>query len=233
VMSPLASREPGGPTSRATPMFPLGTVLFPGMALPLHVFEPRYQALVRDCLAGASVFGVVLIERGSEVGGGDERFSVGTLARIREMWPLGDGRVGLLVSGEHRVRVERWLPDDPYPKAVLADLPDRPPPDGAAEGSGPPPEEALRAAARALRRALALAAEAGHSAPRAPSEEDVLEGFAADAEATTFRLAALVPAGPLDRQRLLEARSSLERLVLLERLALEAAEILALRLREG
>ncbi|MEN3314917.1 MAG: uncharacterized protein V7605_1151, partial [Acidimicrobiaceae bacterium] len=54
-------------------MFPLGTVLFPGLALPLHVFEPRYQSLVQACLDGDGHFGIVLIERGSEVGGGDVR----------------------------------------------------------------------------------------------------------------------------------------------------------------
>ncbi|MDP9419021.1 MAG: LON peptidase substrate-binding domain-containing protein, partial [Actinomycetota bacterium] len=56
------------------PMFPLGTVLFPGVYLPLHVFEPRYQDLVRVCLEGTPEFGVALIERGHEVGGGDVRF---------------------------------------------------------------------------------------------------------------------------------------------------------------
>ena len=63
-------------------MFPLGSVLFPHAVLPLHVFEPRYLALVERCLAGDQEFGVVLIERGSEVGGGDVRFSVGTVTRI-------------------------------------------------------------------------------------------------------------------------------------------------------
>ena len=75
-------------------MFPLGTVLFPGAVLPLHVFEPRYRALVRDCLAGDREFGVVLIERGSEVGGGDVRVEVGTVARIVQVAEPPDGRVG-------------------------------------------------------------------------------------------------------------------------------------------
>ena len=66
-------------------MFPLGTVLFPYATLPLHVFEPRYRVLVHDCLASdAPEFGVVLIERGSEVGGGDVRFRTGTVARLVE-----------------------------------------------------------------------------------------------------------------------------------------------------
>jgi len=62
----------------ATPMFPLGMVHFPGIVLPLRVFEPRYRQLTADCLAGDGEFGVVLIERGWEVGGGDTRFNVGT-----------------------------------------------------------------------------------------------------------------------------------------------------------
>src|SRR2546430_9614094 len=73
---------------RALPMFPLGNVLFPHAQLPLHVFEPRYRALAETCLAGDGEFGVVLIDRGSEVGGGDTRFSIGTFARI-----VASGRV--------------------------------------------------------------------------------------------------------------------------------------------
>ena len=84
-------------------MFPLHTVLFPGVALPLHVFEPRYRALTRHCLDGDGRFGVVLIERGSEVGGGDARLSVGTCARIVEAAELPDGRWVLMVLGVERV----------------------------------------------------------------------------------------------------------------------------------
>ena len=58
-------------------MFPLSAVLYPHAQIPLHIFEPRYRALTRDCLAGDSRFGVVLIERGAEVGGGDQRMAVG------------------------------------------------------------------------------------------------------------------------------------------------------------
>src|SRR4051812_9365869 len=79
------------------PMFPLGTVLLPGAVLPLHVFEPRYRALVEVCVAGDREFGVVLIERGNEVGGGDTRTSAGCVARIAEVRELPDGRY-LLVA---------------------------------------------------------------------------------------------------------------------------------------
>src|SRR2546427_2200311 len=110
-------------SSYELPMFPLGTVLLPYVVLPLRVFEPRYQALTRHVLAGTREFGVVLIERGFEVGGGDERFDVGTVARILEAAEAPDGRWRLLTVGSRRIRVEQWLEDDPYPRAMVLDLP--------------------------------------------------------------------------------------------------------------
>jgi len=100
-------------------MFPLGNVLFPHAQLPLHVFEPRYRALAETCLAGDGEFGVVLIERGSEVGGGDTRFSIGTVARIVAAGRLPDGRYLLATEGTRRLRVREWLPDDPFPRAEV------------------------------------------------------------------------------------------------------------------
>ena len=80
-------------------MFPLGTVLFPHAVLPLHVFEPRYRVMMRRCIDGDGEFGVVLIERGSEVGGGDARFDVGTIARIVQAAELDDGRFAIATVG--------------------------------------------------------------------------------------------------------------------------------------
>src|ERR1700704_3085588 len=131
------------------PMFPLGSVLFPSLVLPLNVFEPRYRALVHDCLAGDPEFGVVLIERGSEVGGGDVRSRVGTVARIVQVGELPDGRFTLLTVGTRRVVVARWLPDDPFPLAEVRDWPD----DGATDGP------AIDAVVSRLRRVLALKTE--------------------------------------------------------------------------
>src|SRR5687767_5279898 len=99
------------------PMFPLGTVLLPGGVLPLHIFEPRYREMIRTCLDGDGTFGVVLIERGSEVGGGDVRSDAGTLARIVEASETDDGRWGVVAVGAARIRVAAWLPDDPFPRA--------------------------------------------------------------------------------------------------------------------
>jgi uncharacterized protein len=99
------------------PMFPLGSVLFPHVGLPLRVFEPRYRQLVLDCLDGDNCFGVVLIERGSEVGGGDARFGVGTIARITDAEPLNDGTWAVSAIGTQRVQIQRWERDNPYPRA--------------------------------------------------------------------------------------------------------------------
>src|ERR1700680_541599 len=98
--------------SRRLPMFPLGSVLFPAAMLPLHIFEPRYRVLMFDCTReGAEPeFGVVLIERGTEVGGADQRFGIGTVARIVEAGELPDGRWLVNAIGTVRVTVDRWLP---------------------------------------------------------------------------------------------------------------------------
>ena len=107
------------PGTRRLPMFPLSAVLFPHAELPLHVFETRYRQLTVDCLAGDGEFGVVLIARGSEVGGGDQRVGVGTVARIEKAAPLADGRWFLVARGTERITVSEWLPDDPYPTAMV------------------------------------------------------------------------------------------------------------------
>ena len=104
------------------PMFPLGTVLLPSVYLPLHVFEPRYRELVQVCLDGNQEFGVVLIERGSEVGGGDQRVDVGTVAQIVEATRMPDGRWALGAVGTRRIRVRGVPPGSPVSvRAVNAD----------------------------------------------------------------------------------------------------------------
>ncbi len=198
------------------PMFPLGSVLVPTAGLPLHVFEPRYRALVQDCLAGDREFGVVLIERGSEVGGNDVRTSVGTVARIVEARELPDGRWAVAAVGVRRVRVRQWLADDPYPLAEVEDWPD---PEPSAEHA-----EALQRVIVLLRRCLALAAEAGD--PTAPatielSPDPVLAGYQASVVA---------PLGPLDQQHLLMAPTPDARVERLSSLLADAVELLELRL---
>jgi uncharacterized protein len=110
----------------ATPMFPLESAFLPAEDLPLRIFEPRYSQLVADCLAGDPVFGVVLIAAGREVGGDDDRYDVGTLARIVEHQGYGDGRYILRCRIGERIRVRQWLPDAPYPRALVEPWPDEP-----------------------------------------------------------------------------------------------------------
>jgi Lon protease-like protein len=89
------------------PLFPLHTVLCPGVAMPLHIFEDRYKAMVEECLADQSPFGVVLIREGREVGHGDLAVAeIGTLAEIREATRYADGRFDLVTLGTQRFRLE-------------------------------------------------------------------------------------------------------------------------------
>ena len=98
------------------PLFPLHTVLCPGIALPLHIFEPRYRLMTQRCIDDASPFGVVLIRDGQEVGGSRLTVAnVGTLATIREAGRYPDGRYDLLVVGTARFAVEAVDTDrEPY-----------------------------------------------------------------------------------------------------------------------
>ncbi len=105
-------------------MFPLGAVLLPGEELPLRIFEPRYRRMIEHCLATDGRFGVVLIERGSEVGGGDVRTDIGTVALIDRYVRKMGGEFTLICRGTERVRVTRWLEDDPYPRAEAQPWPD-------------------------------------------------------------------------------------------------------------
>ncbi len=108
--------------TRELAMFPLGSVLFPGMPLPLRIFEPRYVAMLSSVLGETEQeFGVVLIERGSEVGGGDVRFGVGTVARIVSVQQAA-GSIVLLATGDARFEVVRWLQDVPFPRAQVREL---------------------------------------------------------------------------------------------------------------
>lgn len=93
------------------PLFPLNSVVFPGIALPLHVFEERYRALVQELLAieepGDRVFGIVAIREGYEVGtqGTHSVHRVGTLVQLTEATAYDDGRYDIEVVGRERLRV--------------------------------------------------------------------------------------------------------------------------------
>jgi len=100
-------------------LFPLHTVLFPRMTLPLHVFEPRYRTLVSECMEANEPFGVVLIRAGVEVGGPAVPHVMGCTARIRSIDSTADGRLQLTVIGERRFRILRLFDDRPYLRAEV------------------------------------------------------------------------------------------------------------------
>ena len=114
------------------PLFPLHTVLSPGIALPLHIFEERYRVMVRRCLDTSTPFGIVLIRQGSEVGprGGQSQelsiSGVGTFAEIREASKYVDGRWDLLTVGTGRFVVRQVIADqEPYLVGEVDELDDR------------------------------------------------------------------------------------------------------------
>lgn len=201
------------------PMFPLGSVLVPSAFLSLHVFEPRYRALARHCMDGDRRMGVVLIERGSEVGGGDVRFDVATRATIADAVELDDGRWVMVLVGEDRVRVRRWLPDDPYPRAEVALCEDRSP--------GPSASARRDELENLLRRVVAHKVELGE----APTGMTVDLSF--DPAVATWQAVGHAPLGPLDAQRVLGTDGADERLDLVLSLLEDEAAVLAQRLAGG
>lgn len=183
------------------PMFPLGSVLLPAMPLALRVFEPRYLEMMVDVLAQEPAeFGVVLIERGQEVGGGDHRFGIGTMARVADI-EQGDGLVGLIARGDARFEVIAWQDEDPYPRAEVRTLP--------ALIWTEECRASLVEAERLVRTALALASELADvtwSADIALSDEpgDLV-----------WQLAGITPVGLLDRLAFLRAGTTEELLSML------------------
>lgn len=199
-------------------MFPLGSTVLPGEVLPLHVFEPRYRALVRDCIEQPEhEFGVVFIERGHEVGGGDERRPIGTVLKMVQVGETDDGRFAVMSVGTHRIRVVQWLPDNPYPLADVDTWPDDEPdhPDLTARLSELLPR---------VRRAAALAVELGDPG------RDASEPLSEDSLVASYQVCSLAPVGPADRYDLLCAPGPMARLQMLADRLDDVETLLQLRL---
>ena len=178
------------------PMFPLDSVLLPGMPMPLRIFEERYLKLLGDLVTQENPeFGVVLIERGSQVGGGDKRMNIGTIASVTDIG-TSEQFYGLESVGTQRFRVNAWLPDDPYPIADIDFLPDL-----IWEETLMPVRVHLETKVRQL---LAFASEFGDLQYVA---DVVLSDHPIDA---CWQLAGILPIGSLDQADLLECRSAEE-----------------------
>jgi Lon protease-like protein len=202
------------------PMFPLGHPLLPGAVLPLHVFEPRYRQMVKDILAddvNPPEFGVVMIERGREVGGGDARSAIGTIGRIIDMQVTDDGRYTVVAIGTDRLRVNAWLPDDPYPVADVDPWPDA---DANDSSVTPAMIDALH---RRVRDINDIVRELGEMTPLPDAE------ISDDPHLAVYHLGSLAPLGPVDRQRMLAAPTLLARLDALSAALDDAAAVLEFR----
>jgi len=199
---------------RGLPMFPLGTVLLPHMVLPLHVFEPRYRQLFRELMDGPPddrVFGVVRVTAGDEVGGGEDRADVGTVARVLQAEELPDGRWLAVTVGTRRLRVASWWPDDPYPQAGVEVLADDGP-----DGTDLAQRDLL---VPRVRRLLALRSELGDTTVPSTFE------LSADPATSCWQLLVLTPLPEAAAERLLGLDRWAERLDAFgaELAALEAA----------
>lgn len=174
------------------PMFPLGSVLFPAMPLALRVFEERYLKMMGSILdAEEPVFGVVLIERGSEVGGGDQRFDLGTTARVLQI-EAPEGPLQVVAKGDRRFRVMTWLDEDPFPRAEVEFLEEFP--------SAEVELGALASTEKVVRDTLEYLLELDLSIPW-PTDIELAE----DPVARAWQLAGIAPLGTLDHQDLLSS----------------------------
>jgi Lon protease-like protein len=177
-------------------LFPLGHVLVPGGTLPLHIFEPRYRAMIDDLPAERGEFGVLSIRRGTETSDDVAFARVGTTAEIVDRQPNADGTSELLTIGHRRFEVRRLVPSGrPYLRAEVDWLPEEP---------GPAGEDLVRAAHAQYERYLAAA---GTVSVRAP---DVW--LSSDPVRASYQLAQLVRLPRPDQQNLLAAPTAGHRL---------------------
>lgn len=194
------------------PMFPLASVLFPAMPTALRIFEERYFVMLSRVLQqDVAEFGIVLIERGSEAGGGETRFDTATVAQITQI-EAGDETIGLLAHGTRRVEVTQWLEDSPHPIAEVRDLPDLEWADYL--------EPLFGEAERVVRRALAQVSE--FAEPQWAADVTL----STDRIEASWQLAGIAPLGPLDQVRLLESATEEELLRGIIDLTTSAAELL-------
>lgn len=213
-------------TATTLPLFPLGTVLFPGARLPLHIFEPRYRALIEDIRVrtdGVREFGVVAIRAGLEVGAHavESLYQVGCTAEVKRIQPFTDGSFDILTRGVRRFRIRTVHPpmDDRADRADLEFLSESP-----SERSRDLAETASRTFHR-YRRALLEAQGINSDGPFT---------LPADPVACCYAIAATMVLDLTDRQRLLEADTVDDRLKLaLELLRREISMVGQMSLRAG
>jgi Lon protease-like protein len=192
------------------PLFPLHVVLFPGSAIPLHIFEPRYRAMMDRVLNDNRRFGVVAIRRGREAGGYAETFRIGTVAVIEQVQRTADGSMAIIVTGHDRFALDVRLPDDPYPLGEVTLL---------EEPLGEHPSKELPGARAAVNKYLSVSA-------RVHGDDVVAPALPDDVTAASFMLAGTLALDLPERQKLLEAPDTATRLRLCADMAKREAMLL-------
>ena len=197
-------------------MFPLGSTVFPGQVVPLHIFEDRYRTLIGRLTAGDAdaTFGIVLIERGHEVGGEDHRVSVATRVEILQAEEFADGRWGVVTAGLERLDNITWLEDDPYPRAMVRSR-------AVIDNGG----GSLDDLETLLVDTIGLAATAAGVEVPGPLE------FNSDPQQRLDQLSALSPLTAFDRQAVLEAATTADQIAILHDALREKAMLLRSELR--
>jgi uncharacterized protein len=188
--------------SETLPLFPLGTVLFPGLLLPLHIFEERYRQLVRDLQDGPEPrrFGVITIRQGRETGvdGIQGLYEIGCTATLRQVKELQDGRYDIVTVGTDRFRLAGLDDSKPYLQGQVDLLPDQ---IGEPAGAG----QAARVVRDAFRAYLSALGERGVTQISAPELPD-------DPLTLSYLVGASMIIDLSDRQTLLAEPDALHRL---------------------
>ncbi len=179
------------------PLFPLSTVLYPGLPIPLHVFEERYQQMLSRVLDGERRFGVVAIVHGHEVGAPADYHAIGCVAEVRQARRYPDGRLDVVAQGEQRFRIEGVTQSAPYIIANVAAL---------NETTGDAAEERIVPVGRLFNRYVTALLEI------AGEEEIEQVDLPGDPVAASYLVAGALQVELSDKQQLLAIPSAAERL---------------------
>lgn len=179
------------------PLFPLNVVLFPGMVLPLHIFEPRYRQMIADCQRQGLEFGVVLAQQES-IFLREEPHAVGTMAEIRDLDRLEDGRLNIIAMGTRRFRILSQHRKKPYLSGLVELYEDV--------------KEPLEDLLFADKQARSLFADYIELLLKAANEQDVQTDLPADPEDLSYFIAYFLDLEKEQQQHFLELNSTLQRL---------------------
>lgn len=199
--------------TKRLPIFPLPVALFPGTMLPLHIFEERYKAMVRDCLAGEKIFGVTFVM-------GREGFPppvgrVGCAAFIVATVPLEEGRMNILTTGLMRYHALEYFQDEPYLEGLVTFFDDQ------------PVREDLTEVADAVRGMFRRAVKAIRAMSR--EDDNFPDELPDDPQALSFLVASLLQMSDEQKMALMELTDTGERLERLRRLLVPAVQKYELR----